>query len=229
MGWLSQRRKRLDGATKRADACSPARISGLPSEGRPAGHTALQQLSQAEARCEPHDILGIHHTKCDGEEGMLYYMKLRHPLRSVSSTDHFGEIKKFNRTSWERESGARHRIDGRTFGCLIDQTRLPMELVETDCQDVPTVWEAIKALRVRGAPAIGVAVAYGAVIVARDWTPAVSSREHQTGFRRRQGRRWRPFRVARHECHHDYIHCGQESDFIFFIDFPFQSWEGVIL
>jgi methylthioribose-1-phosphate isomerase len=50
---------------------------------------------------------------------------------------------------------------------LIDQTRLPLELVETDCQDVPTVWEAIKALRVRGAPAIGVAAAYGAVIGAR--------------------------------------------------------------
>ena len=29
---------------------------------------------------------------------------------------------------------------------------------------MPTVWEAIKLLRVRGAPAIGVAAAYGAVI-----------------------------------------------------------------
>jgi methylthioribose-1-phosphate isomerase len=50
---------------------------------------------------------------------------------------------------------------------LIDQTALPTELVEIDCRDVPAVWEAIKTLRVRGAPAIGVAAAYGAVIGAR--------------------------------------------------------------
>ena len=50
---------------------------------------------------------------------------------------------------------------------LIDQTRLPTEFVEIDCRDVPTVWEAIKSLRVRGAPAIGIAAAYGAVLGAR--------------------------------------------------------------
>jgi methylthioribose-1-phosphate isomerase len=50
---------------------------------------------------------------------------------------------------------------------LIDQTRLPMEFVEIDCREVPAVWEAIKVLRVRGAPAIGIAAAYGAVIGAR--------------------------------------------------------------
>ncbi|MFO0888597.1 MAG: S-methyl-5-thioribose-1-phosphate isomerase [Isosphaeraceae bacterium] len=50
---------------------------------------------------------------------------------------------------------------------LIDQTRLPTEFVEIECEDVPTVWEAIKVLRVRGAPAIGVAAGYGAVLGAR--------------------------------------------------------------
>jgi methylthioribose-1-phosphate isomerase len=50
---------------------------------------------------------------------------------------------------------------------LIDQTRLPTDYVEIDCRDVSTVWEAIKLLRVRGAPAIGVAAAYGALIGAR--------------------------------------------------------------
>jgi methylthioribose-1-phosphate isomerase len=44
---------------------------------------------------------------------------------------------------------------------LIDQTRLPGELVEIDCYDVETVWEAIRSLRVRGAPAIAMAAAYG--------------------------------------------------------------------
>ncbi len=47
---------------------------------------------------------------------------------------------------------------------LIDQTRLPTERVQVECRDVPSVWDAIKVLRVRGAPAIGVAAAYGAVI-----------------------------------------------------------------
>lgn len=50
-------------------------------------------------------------------------------------------------------------IDGHLV--LIDQTRLPVELLEIDCRDVETVWEAIKTLRVRGAPAIGIAAAYG--------------------------------------------------------------------
>ncbi len=44
---------------------------------------------------------------------------------------------------------------------MIDQTKLPVELVEIDCRDVETVCEAIKSLRVRGAPAIGIAAAYG--------------------------------------------------------------------
>jgi methylthioribose-1-phosphate isomerase len=50
---------------------------------------------------------------------------------------------------------------------LIDQTRLPTEFVRIECGDVPAVWEAIRMLRVRGAPAIGIAAAYGAVLGAR--------------------------------------------------------------
>ena len=47
---------------------------------------------------------------------------------------------------------------------LIDQTLLPTEHVEIDCRTSEQVWEAIRALRVRGAPAIGVAAAYGVVL-----------------------------------------------------------------
>ena len=46
---------------------------------------------------------------------------------------------------------------------LIDQTLLPVEIKLLDCRDVETVWEAIKMLRVRGAPAIGISAAYGVV------------------------------------------------------------------
>ncbi|QDV49058.1 S-methyl-5-thioribose-1-phosphate isomerase [Gimesia fumaroli] len=47
---------------------------------------------------------------------------------------------------------------------MIDQTLLPTEFREIECRDVETVWEAIKKLRVRGAPAIGIAAAYGVVL-----------------------------------------------------------------
>lgn len=47
---------------------------------------------------------------------------------------------------------------------LIDQTLLPNELTRIECRDIETVWEAIKMLRVRGAPAIGIAAAYGVVV-----------------------------------------------------------------
>jgi methylthioribose-1-phosphate isomerase len=44
---------------------------------------------------------------------------------------------------------------------LIDQTRLPGELVEQECRDLDSVWQAIRGLQIRGAPAIGLAAAYG--------------------------------------------------------------------
>jgi methylthioribose-1-phosphate isomerase len=47
---------------------------------------------------------------------------------------------------------------------MIDQTRLPEEFVEIDCETVQQVWDAIKRLSVRGAPAIGVSAAYAIVI-----------------------------------------------------------------
>jgi len=50
------------------------------------------------------------------------------------------------------------------FVKLIDQTLLPIELVHLECKDTETLWEAIKVLRVRGAPALGVAGAMGVVL-----------------------------------------------------------------
>ncbi len=47
---------------------------------------------------------------------------------------------------------------------IIDQTRLPHKLVYLDIEDVKSMWHAIKKLKVRGAPAIGVAGAFGAVL-----------------------------------------------------------------
>src|SRR5687768_14024878 len=44
---------------------------------------------------------------------------------------------------------------------LLDQTRLPLDIVVERQASVQAVWESIRALKVRGAPAIGVAGAYG--------------------------------------------------------------------
>src|SRR3954470_24418570 len=47
---------------------------------------------------------------------------------------------------------------------LLDQTRLPGETVYLPCRTAEDVWHAIKRLSVRGAPAIGVAAAYGVCV-----------------------------------------------------------------
>jgi methylthioribose-1-phosphate isomerase len=47
---------------------------------------------------------------------------------------------------------------------LIDQRRLPGEFVKLQCRDIEQLYEAIKTLAVRGAPAIGVSSAYGLVL-----------------------------------------------------------------
>jgi methylthioribose-1-phosphate isomerase len=44
---------------------------------------------------------------------------------------------------------------------FLDQRRLPLEEVEVDCRSAAEVAEAIKTMVVRGAPAIGIAAAYG--------------------------------------------------------------------
>jgi methylthioribose-1-phosphate isomerase len=64
-------------------------------------------------------------------------------------------------------------------GCcrLIEQTLLPGELREIDCETQEQIWDAIKRLAVRGAPAIGVAAAFGTVLGVRN-----SSASDAAGF-----------------------------------------------
>ena len=51
---------------------------------------------------------------------------------------------------------------------LIDQTKLPGELVYMEIDDIEDTWDAIKRLVVRGAPAIGIAAGYGLMAAAQD-------------------------------------------------------------
>ena len=56
--------------------------------------------------------------------------------------------------------------DGELY--LLDQTRLPLEIVEERQRSAAQVRASIQQLKVRGAPAIGIAGAYGLVIALRD-------------------------------------------------------------
>ena len=57
-------------------------------------------------------------------------------------------------------------IDGKVI--LIDQTRIPGELVRVELADYEAVADAIRTMKVRGAPAIGVAAAVGVALAARN-------------------------------------------------------------
>jgi len=52
---------------------------------------------------------------------------------------------------------------------ILDQTKLPVDVEMEEQTTVEQVWDSIKKLKVRGAPAIGVAGAYGLVIAMRDY------------------------------------------------------------
>ena len=54
---------------------------------------------------------------------------------------------------------------------LLDQTRLPHETVVLQLRTVADVAEAIRVMRVRGAPAIGITAAYGMVLAAQNQDP----------------------------------------------------------
>ena len=64
---------------------------------------------------------------------------------------------------------------------MIDQTRLPNERVDIEIRTVPQMVEAIKTLRIRGAPAIGIAAAMGLVAALRPHL------DDEDGFRERLG------------------------------------------
>jgi methylthioribose-1-phosphate isomerase len=59
---------------------------------------------------------------------------------------------------------------------ILDQTRLPQTEAYLRCERVEQVAEAIRSLRVRGAPLIGIAAAYGLALAARSGTGPVRER-----------------------------------------------------
>ncbi len=58
--------------------------------------------------------------------------------------------------------------EGKNAMILLDQTLLPVEKKFIEVRDIEDIWEAIKKLRVRGAPAIGVAAAFGIYLGTKD-------------------------------------------------------------
>ncbi len=61
---------------------------------------------------------------------------------------------------------------------IIDQTLLPRTIKRIDLRTAEEIWEAIKKLRVRGAPAIGVAAAYGLALLASQFKSSQSGDSH---------------------------------------------------
>ncbi len=64
------------------------------------------------------------------------------------------------------DASSSNPVDEFVYGWLemLDQTLLPTTLKTIDCRTIETVWEGIKMLRVRGAPAIGISAAYGVCV-----------------------------------------------------------------
>jgi len=66
--------------------------------------------------------------------------------------------------------------DGRVR--IIDQTALPLEKKFITIDTKEQMWEAIKKLRVRGAPAIGIAAAFGIYLGIRNYTGSMEGFKH---------------------------------------------------
>lgn len=61
------------------------------------------------------------------------------------------------------------QLDDQDRLIIIDQTRLPGQLVFIELDDQGSLLDAIARLKVRGAPAIGIAAAYGVYVLARSY------------------------------------------------------------
>ncbi len=61
---------------------------------------------------------------------------------------------------------------------LLDQTLLPIDVCFIDCMDIATVHEAIRSLRVRGAPAIGITAAMGVLVGLKNIPSGTSIKKH---------------------------------------------------
>ncbi len=73
--------------------------------------------------------------------------------------------------------------DDKTAVVILDQTRLPMEESYLRLSTAEEIWDAIRALKVRGAPAIGIAAAYGIYVCSKQ-IRATSFDEFYAEFRR---------------------------------------------
>ena len=61
---------------------------------------------------------------------------------------------------------------------LLDQTLLPIDVCFIDCMDIISVHEAIRSLRVRGAPAIGITAAMGVLVGLKNIPSGTSLKKH---------------------------------------------------
>jgi methylthioribose-1-phosphate isomerase len=67
---------------------------------------------------------------------------------------------------------------------ILDQTLLPTQVQYRDCRTVQEIWEAIRSLRVRGAPAIGIAAAMGVVLGFQGWKGDCARKDYVHGLKK---------------------------------------------
>ena len=60
-------------------------------------------------------------------------------------------------------------FDGKVLH-ILDQRYLPFDIIDVECTNETDVWEAINKMKIRGAPAIGVAASYGMYLGLRDFS-----------------------------------------------------------
>jgi methylthioribose-1-phosphate isomerase len=61
------------------------------------------------------------------------------------------------------------KFDGKVLH-IIDQRRLPFDVIDVVCNNEQDIWKAIKTMQIRGAPAIGVAAAFGIYLGIKDFS-----------------------------------------------------------
>ena len=150
------------------DAASRAGVECLRQTTEPPLHEAITSIEDPEAKARAESIL-----LAFGQELILnredmntagdYYNAMENAIRNVEpNNDILGPEKTILDYDTVNLDDYNHSL------VIIDQTKLPSRIEILSLTDQSDIWDAIYELKVRGAPAIGVAAAIGIYLAARE-------------------------------------------------------------